>query len=229
MNKHYLKINGWGYKNGNFLIKKDIEIDSDTFQKLLKKDYNLMSSIVKNHLPNVDFDIKKLSPQVTSERITKDTKTNSSKSASMIGGFVAGKLSNVAKSEKSANEDEIVLSFANELTHITRISFNNNVDDITKKLDEIYLSIKSYKWKLSNDDKNKSIITENNKSLSKCLNKFEHGLKLLYKSTGDDELKKEYNKMYKKLSRKKALDKFGLVIGLTFSFFIIIFILWIIK
>ena len=190
---------------------------------------------LKSPLYNMD-ELVKQAPKVTKKKAEKSKpKSNSSllnsNTASAIGGFVAGRASKKTKlkAKKNQDEEEIINSFAHELNHFHNISFNNNVEEITKKLDEIYFGIKAYKWKFASDGINKETVTENNRSLTKCLNKFEHGLKLLYSSTQDEELKKEYNKKYKKLNRKKISNKFGLVIGLVLLFFIVILTLWIME
>ena len=190
---------------------------------------------LKSPLYNMDELVKQAPRQTNKTREKKTSKSNgsflNSNTASVIGGFVAGRTSKKSKPKTKSNdeEEEIINSFANELTHFHNISFTNNVEDLTNKLDEIYYGMKSYKWKFASDGINKLTITENNRSLTKCLNKFEHGLKLLYNTTEDEELKKEYNKKYKKLNRKKIFNKFGLVICLVLLFFIIILALWIME
>jgi hypothetical protein len=238
MTKWKVTINGTG-KLGNSpkMINEVFELDENTVRNLSNSSSKeqVIKGLLLTKLPGVEVDVSKLSinrEEIRNSILKNETVKNIGKSAiaGAIGGAIAIKTSKRKKDQKvEVNEDEekIIKSFAHELTQFHNISYSNNVEDITNKLDEIYYGTKGYKWKFASDGVNKVVVTENNRSLSKCVNKFEHGLKLLQKSTEEEELKKEYNKKYRKLKLKKILNKFGLVIGLVLLFFILILTIWI--
>lgn len=221
---YIVQLSGYGYKNGNVSINKTLEFENISEYQKFQGSNKLeeISRVISFHYPNVEFDPKKITINTNSRKKSKSKKTTKTATA-VAGAFVAGRLSK-GKTEKKENATET--SFANELRYLQNISFGNDIEDITNKLDELYFGIKNYKWKYSNDDKNKKIVQQNNQALTKCLNKFKQGLIKLYKRTNDENIRKEYNTKFKKLNRKKGLDKFGLIILGVICFFIIMLFLW---
>lgn len=225
---YIVKLSGYGYKNGNVRIDKQLEFENiNDYQKFTsqKTKYDEISRVINFHYPNVEFDPKKITINTNTKKV-KSGKQNDKKSmaASAIGGFVAGRVSK--GQNKPTNKKAKEQLFVNELNPIINISFSRDINDITKKLDEIYFGIKSYKWKYSGNDENTELIKQNNRALTKCLNKYEQGLRLLFQTTNDEEIRKEYNSKFKKLNRKKGFDKFGIIALLIIGFLLIIFILW---
>lgn len=238
MTKWKVTIIGTG-KLGNSpkMINEVFELDEKSVRDLSNSSTKeqVIKGLLLTRIPSVEVDVNKLNinrEEIRNSILKNETVKEIGKSA--IAGAIGGAIANrTSKSKKKRNEkvneddEEIIASFAHELTPFHNISFSNNVQEITNNLDEIYFGIKSYKWKYASDGENKVTVTENNRSLTKCLNKFEHGLKLLEKSTQDEKIKKEYNKKYKKLKFKKLFNKFYLVIGFVLVFLILILLLWI--
>jgi len=238
MTKWKVTINGTG-KLGNSpkMINEEFEVDESTNRNLSNASLKeqVLKGLLLTRLPGVEVDINKLRinrQEISNSILKNQTVKDIGKSAiaGAIGGAIANRTSKHKKKvnkKVNENDEEIITLFAHELTPFHNISFSNNVQEITNNLDEIYFGIKSYKWKYASDGVNKVTITENNRSLTKCLNKFEHGLKILENSTEDEKTKKEYNKKYKKLKFKKIFNKFYLAIGFVLVFLILILLLWI--
>lgn len=243
MTKWKVTIRGTG-KLGNSpkSINEVFELDENTIRDLSNssKKEAVIKGLILTRLPGVEVNVNKLG--INSEEIRKSILNKTMKDigkatiAGAVGGAIVNKISKPKKERKvkNDNEDEFIDSFADELTQYHNISFPNisftkegNIKDVTTKLDEIYFGIKAYKWKYASDGNNKTTIIENNRSLTKCLNKFEHGLQVLSSLTEDEDLKKGYKKKCKKIKSKKILNKFGLVIGLAFLFFVLVLIIWI--
>lgn len=238
MTKWKVTIRGTG-KLGNSpkTINEVFELNENTVRDLNNSSTKeqTIKGLLLTRIPSVEFDLNKLGVQKEEIRhsiLKNESLKNIGKSAiaGAISGAIASRSSKPIKSKKvelNQDDEEIINLFAHELTQFHNISYSNNLEDITNKLDEIYYGTKGYKWKYASDGPNKVTVTENNRSLSKCVNKFEQGLRLLQKSTEDEKLKKEYNKKFKKLKLKKILNKFGIVIGLVLLFFILIVFVWI--
>jgi|GEM_PF-6380564 hypothetical protein len=226
---YIVKLNGYGYKNGNVYIDKIIEIeDFNEYQKFLgAKKYSEISRVIKFHYPDIDFDPKKISVSTNTKKI-KSSNKKSNLVTGAIGGFVAGKLSNnkkaSAKKADSNNEEiEIIESFAHELKGIHNLTFSNNIEDVTNKLDLIYNKLRFYKWKSTNEDKNKQVVTKNNQSLTKGLLSYTIGLEKLKELTEDKKVLKKYKSKGKRLLFKKIWNKYSLwVVFLTMMLVLLI-------
>ncbi|MCG8763543.1 hypothetical protein G1K46_12535 [Tenacibaculum finnmarkense] len=226
MNKWKLTINGTGkLGNSSKMINEVFEIDENTLRNVSNSNSKeqVIKSLLLNRLPGIEFDVNKLGinkEEIRKPIIKKETLKDLGKStiAGAIGGAILNKASNHKKNRKveyfKEDEEEIINSFAHELVGFHNISFNDNLVDTKNKLDEIYYGIKSYKWKYASEGINKTTISENNRSLSKCLSKFEHGFNILSNINEDENIKKDYGKKYKKLRLKKVIDKFGKAIGI---------------
>lgn len=233
MAKWKVTIKGIG-KLGNSpkMINEVFEIDESANRDLSNsnKKEDIIKGLLFTRLPGVEFETNKLGinrEEIRESIIKNETVRNIGKSviAGAIGGALANKSSKRPKKSKAKVKDykeEIIESFAHELNHLHNISFTEDLKDTELKLDEIYYGVKPYKWKFARDGLNKVTVTENNRSLTKCLSKYEHGLKILSNSSEDENIIKDYKTKFKKLKLKKILNKFGLVIGLVVLFFVLI-------
>lgn len=240
MTKWKITIIGTGtLGNSPKMINEVFELDENTVRDLSNSSTKeqVIKGLLLTRLPGVEIDVNKLRinrQEISTSFLKNENVKNLGKSAitGVIGGAIASKASKRKKERKvevNEDEEEIISSFAHELNQLHSIQFTDNIEDLTNKLDEIYYGTKGYKWKFASDGVNKITVTENNRSLSKCLNKFEHGLEILKKSTDNEELIKQYSKKFKKLKLKKVFNKFGLAIGLVILFFILILIIWILE
>ncbi|WP_417200564.1 hypothetical protein [Bizionia sp.] len=224
MTKWKVTIIGTG-KLGNSpkMINEIFELDENTIRDLSNPSTKeqVIKGLLLTRLAGVEIDVNKLGvnrEEIRKPIIKNETLKNVGKSAiaGAIGGAIVNKTSKRKKERKVEvkEDDENITSFVHELSHLHNLSFANDVNDITNKLDEIYYGIKSYKWKSASGHKKESIINENNRCLTKCLNKYKQGLSILYKTSDDEEIKKQYNRKLKWLKLKKAFNKYGLFIGL---------------
>lgn len=233
MAKWKLTLRGTGMLgNSPKMINEVFELEEKTYHDLNKSNSskeNVIRGLLAVRCPGVEIDINKIAVQSAEIRnpiIKSETAKNIGKSA--IAGAIGGALANKSKNRKSTqtNEpsEERISSFANELNRFHNVNFMPNELIIKPKLDDIYYGIKPYKWKYPKNGINKNTIIDNNRSLSICLSNFERGLSILKNCSDNEELIKEFEKKYKKLRRKKILNKYGVYIGL----FLIVLILTII-
>lgn len=232
MGKWKVTIRGTG-KLGNSpkMINEVFELDENAVQDLSnsRKKETVIKGLLAVRIPGVEFDINKLG--INREEIRKPLLKNKtvkdlgkSAIAGAIGGALANKSINRNSTQTNEQSEERISSFANELNRFHNVNFMPNELIIKKKLDDIYFGTKPYKWKYPKEGINKNTIIDNNRSLSICLSNFERGLSILKNCSDNEELIKEFEKKYKKLRRKKILNKYGVYIGL----FLIVLILTII-
>lgn len=230
MEKYYIHLQGTGQKNSVVVIDKKFEVEYNDIGKytsgITRKEY--IQKALDFHYPgltshNVTW------ARVITEKAPKNPDAFEKFIAGVATGAIATKITEPKKQKSVRNQNSVsnTISFVKDLKKYSEMNFSGkDENEIKFLLNQIYNSIADYKWEnTGQDEKENKIIKENNRVLNMCLRNYGVGLKYLQNISDNTVEIEEFTKLYKKIKRKRAMNKYGVIVIAIFALIVIMFII----